>query len=71
MGEVRETGSAGDESGSMDVSNPVRERNEGVKHHGNSFAGALELGKTHDPICISKGRTLSALGQRPESKGAV
>ena len=36
---------AGDESGSMDVSNPVRERNEGVKYHGTSFAGALELGK--------------------------
>jgi hypothetical protein len=29
----------------MDVSNPVRERNEGVKYHGTSFAGALELGK--------------------------
>lgn len=30
---VREAGSAGDEFGSTDVSNPVRERNEGIKYH--------------------------------------
>lgn len=35
----------GDEFGSMDVLNFVRERNEGVKYYGILFVGVLELGK--------------------------